>query len=144
MLAADDGVFKADELQRTNVVDSTADGQRVTWAKRRKILDRFGHYESTGANLREAATPVPSRKFAGQLVHCRPPARLLCPASKIKLLNFFIELVRKGDILQIAKDFYSGLLSNNRSFGIERRCVFIRGEIRRGIRSCRRQPVIRL
>jgi hypothetical protein len=93
MVAAYDGVFKADELKQTYVADPAANRHQVTGPERCDVLDRTRHYESTGANLPEAAMPQPSGKFARQVVHCRLPARLLWPASKIQLLSPFVELV---------------------------------------------------
>jgi hypothetical protein len=91
MVAADNGLLKADGLKRTNVADPAADSHQITGAKRRDVLSRTGKYESAGANLREAAIPEASGKFAGQLLHCRRPARVSRPAPKIKLRGVFIE-----------------------------------------------------
>jgi hypothetical protein len=138
IVAPYDRVFKADVLNLTNGADSSADGYRVTGAKHRDVLDRNGPYESVGANLAEAAMPTSSGKFAGQVVHFRLPARLLRPASKIQLLNFFMEPVGGRDSLQIDKDFRSRLLANSGSLGCECGCGFIGGEV--GLNPTRMSP----
>jgi hypothetical protein len=107
LIALYDGVFKADPSSLPNVAYSTADDDRVTGAKRRYVSNRTGRHEGVGTNLLDDARPSPSGKFAGKVIHCRLPARLARPASKIQLLNSFSELVVEGDSLQLGKDLPS-------------------------------------